>query len=171
LQHYSRRGRKRWWQSSSFCFFHYKKKKKKATTTRQCISTRGNAAVQRNVAFFATLRCSIAPQEQTLCYNTAPQEHNKEEQTKQTNEKKVKMLTWVPRGSRSGSSHSSLTPTTPSSKLWQLQAPSFGSFKLQASTAPSSCSNSPGSSSKLAPSSLPLDVFGALAMEWGGRGW
>jgi hypothetical protein len=34
------------------------------------------------------------------------------------------MLTWVSCGSRSGSSHSSIALTAPSSKLRQLQAPS-----------------------------------------------
>jgi hypothetical protein len=75
---------------SSFCFFCYKKKKKKATAALQRISTRGNVAVQHNVAFFATLRCSVAPQEQTLCCSAAPQEHSKEEQTKQTKQTNAK---------------------------------------------------------------------------------
>jgi hypothetical protein len=55
------------------------------------------------------------------------------------------MFTWVPHGSRSGSSHSSPPPTAPSSKLL-LQAPT------PIALAPT-------------PSSLPLNVYGALAME------
>jgi hypothetical protein len=50
------------------------------------------------------------------------------------------MLTWVLRGSGSGSSHNSPAPTAQSSKLRQLQA--------LAPTTPT-----------LAPSSLPLDVL------------
>jgi hypothetical protein len=148
---------------SSFCFSHCKKKKKEATTTllpspcslryataqlhkrkrcaaaQRCLlryavlqrsSIRENATVQRNVAFFVT-----------LCYSAAPQEHSKEEQTKQTNEKKSKdaylgpawVLLW-------------LQPQLPCSNSSKLL------FQTPVPTAP-------------APSSLPLDVFGALAME------
>jgi hypothetical protein len=87
-------------------------------------STRRNVVLQRSVAFFATLRC-----------NAAPQENSKEEQTKQTNEKKNKDVylgpAWVP--------------------LWlQPQLPSSNGSKLQAPAA-SSYSNSPGSNSKFAP--------------------
>ncbi len=103
------------------------------------------------VAFFAMLRCS-----------TAPQEHNKEEQTKQTKQTKEKKrkdvylgVAWVPLWLQPQLpySNSSPTPTAPSSKLRQLQAPSSysNSSKLQASAAPSSklLLQAPSSCSKL----------------------
>jgi hypothetical protein len=73
------------------------------------------------------LRCNAAPKEETLHWSAtlpsllccvATQLH------KSKREKKVKMLTWVARGSRSGSSHSSPAATVASTKLSQLQAPS-----------------------------------------------
>jgi hypothetical protein len=117
-------------------------------------STRGNAALQRNVAFFATLHCNVMLPSSLRC--AAAQLHkniaNKNKQNKQTRKKSKDVYlgpVWVPLR---------LQPQVPCSNNSNLQAPTAPSSKVQA-LAPAPTASAP------APSSLPLDVSGALAME------
>jgi hypothetical protein len=91
-----------------------------------------------HLALFTMVRCKV----QRILWSCAAKQFHK--QTNKINErKKSKMLTWVPLRLPRGSY--SLAPSL------LLQPP-----------APTSPPSSP------APSSLPLDVSGAFAMEWGG---